>query len=255
MKMSGIAQKPQRVKPQSKIVAKKKGDVLFSTVALIGPDGAGKTTVAKAILETCPLQIKYLYMGVSIESSNVALPTSRLLHKWRVYKHRKSLERSGKEIPERITLHGLEHRLVRVERGALGSFARLLNRISELSYRQLVSWFYQLRGNIVLYDRHFLFDLTTVPTDTDKYRITDRVHCWFLQKLYPRPGLVIFLDAPADVMYARKQEVPIDYLQKEQKKLAQKNCYAQKKMSVDATKPLEEVVEIVNEIILCHCKK
>ena len=252
--MSGIAQKPKRVKPQSKIVAKKKGDVRFSTVALIGPDGAGKTTVAKAVLETCPLPIKYLYMGVSIESSNVALPTSRLIHKWRVYKHRKTLERSGKEIPERITLHGLEHRLVPVRRGRLGAFASLLHRISELSYRQLVSWFYQLRGNIVLYDRHFLFDLRTVPTDTDKYLFTERVHCWFLQKLYPRPGLVICLDAPADVMYARKQQEPIEYLQLKRERLAQKSCYAKKYVSVDTTKPLEEVIEIVNELILYHCK-
>ena len=90
--------------------------------------------------------------------------------------------------------------------------------------------------------------------DTGKYLFTDRVYCWFLQKFYPRPGLVIYLNAPADLLYERKQEEPIEYLQRTRKELAQKSCYAKKYVSVDTTKPLEEVFQIVNELILYHCK-
>jgi ABC-type branched-subunit amino acid transport system ATPase component len=49
------------------------------TVALIGPDGAGKTTIGRRIEHTLPLPVKYVYMGVNLDSSNHMLPTTRLL--------------------------------------------------------------------------------------------------------------------------------------------------------------------------------
>src|SRR4051812_18703285 len=50
------------------------------TVALIGPDGAGKTTIARRLESAAELRIKYLYMGVSAASSNRLLPTTRVLY-------------------------------------------------------------------------------------------------------------------------------------------------------------------------------
>jgi thymidylate kinase len=251
MKTSSIAQKHERPDLKNKQIAGR--SIRFCTVALIGLDGSGKTSIAKALLETSPLPMKYLYMGTSIESSNVALPTSRLIHKWKVYRHKKSLKRSGKTVPEQITLHALEHRIDR--RGKLGAIGRMLRRVSEESYRQLVSWIYQICGNVVLYDRHFLFDACPPPSDSGKHRFTERVHHWFLQKLYPRPGLAILLDAPLEVLYARKQEVPIEYLERERLVLEEKSCYAKKFVRVDTTKPFDEVVKIVNEMILDHCRE
>ena len=49
------------------------------TLALVGPDGAGKTTVARTLEEELRPSVKYLYMGVSADSSNHALPTTRLV--------------------------------------------------------------------------------------------------------------------------------------------------------------------------------
>ena len=51
----------------------------MTTVAIIGADGAGKSTVAKALEGSMPLPTKYIYMGANIESANIALPTSRLI--------------------------------------------------------------------------------------------------------------------------------------------------------------------------------
>jgi thymidylate kinase len=225
----------------------------FSTVALIGSDGAGKTAVAKALLESCPLPLKYLYMGRSTESSNVALPTSRLVHKWKIYRHRRSLAASGNSVPKDITFHGVEHR--GDKRGKLGACVRLLHFISEESYRQLVSWIYQLRGNVVLYDRHFLFDSCPPPSRTKTRRLTDQIHNWFLRRLYPRPGLVIFLDAPPEVLFARKQEVPIEHLQKEREALAKKQSYAKRFVTVDATEPFDQVISVVNQLVMNYCDK
>ena len=50
----------------------------MTTVALIGPDGAGKTTVARKLADVLPVPVRYLYMGVSTDSSNVMLPTTRI---------------------------------------------------------------------------------------------------------------------------------------------------------------------------------
>ena len=49
------------------------------TIALIGPDGAGKTTVARKLEDELRPSVKYLYMGVSADSSNHMLPTTRLI--------------------------------------------------------------------------------------------------------------------------------------------------------------------------------
>jgi thymidylate kinase len=251
MKMSSIARKIECSNQAEKGSAGKASRRFFYSIALVGPDGSGKSSVARSILETSPLPIKYIYMGANIDSSNIALPTSRLSHKWKVSRHKKSLMKSGGEVPEKISMHGLEHRIDR--RGKLWGFARLLRRVSEEVYRQIVSYAYQARGNVVLYDRHFLFDACPVPEDIGKQRQTDRAHCWFLRKLYPRPGLVIILDAPADVLYARKQEVPIEYLESNRRALAKKKYYASRVVTVDTNKPFEEVVEIVNSLIVNYC--
>ncbi len=222
------------------------------TVALIGADGSGKTTIAKRLLESFPLPIKYLYMGVSVESSNVALPTSRLVHAWKVHRHKRSLKATGAAIPEKISLHSLEHRIDR--RGKLGAVVRLLNRVSEESYRQLISWIYQLRGYIVLYDRHFFFDVGSAPSKKQHQRLTERIHNWFLWRVYPRPELVIFLDAPPEVLYQRKREVPTEYLQGVRERLLEKGAQAANFVRIDTTQPVDLVLASVSETIMQHCK-
>jgi hypothetical protein len=191
-------------------------------------------------------------MGTSIESSNVALPTSRWIHQWKVYRHKMALQRSGQTVPKEVTLHGLEHRVDR--RGKWGACGRLLRRVSEESYRQLVSWLFQIRGHVVLYDRHFLFDACPPPADAGDHRLTERMHHWFLRRLYPRPGLVIMLDAPPEVLFARKQEVPTEHLQMERERLAQKRSYAKSFVAVDATQPFEQVLNVVNQLVTEHCR-
>lgn len=220
----------------------------MTTIALIGPDGAGKTSVAEGLLTISPLPLKYLYMGTSVESSNVSLPTSRLAHRFKVAAHKRSLRRSGRALPSEVHLHGLEHRTDR--RGKLGGFLRLLRRVSEESYRQLVSWRYQRRGHVVLYDRHFLFDALPRPSQRhQRRRLTDRIHHWFLYRLYPRPDLVILLDAPSEVLYARKQEVPPERLDMERAALREKLEYVEHCVTIDASQPLHVVLAEVNGAI------
>ena len=68
------------------------------------------------------------------------------------------------------------------------------------------------------------------------------MHHWFLRKVYPHPQLAIFLDAPAGVLYERKQELPTEYLESDRAKLLANSSYAGNFVQVDATQSVEEVL-------------
>jgi GTPase SAR1 family protein len=48
-------------------------------VALLAPDGAGKTTLAHALRYGFYLSTRYMYMGTNPTSSTLTLPTTRWL--------------------------------------------------------------------------------------------------------------------------------------------------------------------------------
>ena len=52
------------------------------TVALIGPDGSGKSTIGKRLAGALPFPMKYIYMGVNLEAGTHMLPTTRLVLAW-----------------------------------------------------------------------------------------------------------------------------------------------------------------------------
>ncbi|MCB0265886.1 MAG: hypothetical protein KDH98_22275, partial [Calditrichaeota bacterium] len=108
------------------------------TVALIGGDGAGKGTISEMLLEKCPLPLAYLYMGINIESSNVALPTSRFIEKFK-----KSRGDEGYRPPTDTT-----HTSKRKRKNPLWVTLRLVNRIAEEWYRQYLSRKFRRAGKV-----------------------------------------------------------------------------------------------------------
>jgi thymidylate kinase len=122
-------------------------------------------------------------------------------------------------------------------------------------YRQMVSWSCQARGEVVLYDRHFLFDfapeiLAGQPSTWEK-----RVHSWSLERLYPRPDLVIFLDAPGALLHARKGESTPEELERRRQAFLQIGqrfpCFER----IDATRPLREVYDEILARVLSLCDR
>lgn len=213
----------------------------MSTITLVGLDGAGKTTIARLLMESSPQPLKYLYMGTAIGSSNYALPTSRLMH---YFKERRSRKASS---GEQKTLRPLEKRDTR---GGIAAAFRLLHRLSEEWYRQVVSWSFQLRGFVVLYDRHFIFECA--PNDVENpgdRRLGDRIHFWLLRHAYPRPELVFFLDAPPEVLFERKPEATLDYLAVRRKAYLDLGKQLPRFIRIDATQSPDAVLmEIQTEI-------
>lgn len=214
----------------------------MATIALIGPDGAGKTTLTRMLERSGALPIRSLYMGVAISSSNVMLPTTRLAG-W--------LKRRGEAPatpgdPAPLPAPGGRRR----GRKRLRAVARLANRVVEEWYRQLVSWGYQLRGFVVLYDRHFLFDFAPEIMAGREETLEQRLHRWSLTFFYPRPDLVIFLDAPAEVLFARKGELTVPELERRRQAFLRQGERVPNFVRVDATRPLGEVYQEVLSHIL-----
>jgi thymidylate kinase len=219
---------------------------MFS-VTLIGPDGAGKTTITRRLQSSGLLPFRYLYMGVNVGASNAALPTSRLVA-W-MKRRRNPASKEGGGPPT-----AAPHRRKGV-RSRIRAAARLANRLAEEWFRQAISWSYQLRGYVVLYDRHFALDFAPEIMGEESRSLEHRVHRWFLTHLYPRPDLVVFLDAPGEVLFARKGESTVEELERRRQGFLRLGTRLPEFVRVDATEPLEEVYQQVASCILRYSEQ
>jgi thymidylate kinase len=211
------------------------------TVALIGPDGAGKTTVARALPDHLKERAEYIYMGVNWDASDHLLPTTRLVQAIRRKKGRRLT--GGPPPPSAPAPPAPLPR--RMARGAWGVLS-LANRLAEEWYRQLLAWVYVRRGVIVVFDRHFFSDYHAHDIAGGESRsITRMVHGFLLQRVYPKPDLVVFLDAPAEVLHRRKGEGTPESLEQRRQDYLALASLTSRFVTVDATNPLDEVIRSV----------
>jgi hypothetical protein len=67
----------------------------------------------------------------------------------------------------------------------------------------------------VVFDRHFFFDYYTDHVAGGAARpFRRRVHGFLLSDVYPRPDLVIYLDAPPEMLFERKGEGTVEWLER-----------------------------------------
>ena len=99
----------------------------------------------------------------------------------------------------------------------------------------------------MIFDRHFFADLFAgdIRANGAPRPLTRRIHAFMLQHVFPKPDLVVCLDAPAEVLYARKPEGTIERVRrKREESLAAVRAFPHS-VVIDATRPPDEVV---NEI-------
>ncbi len=130
------------------------------SIALLGPDGTGKSTLAAGIQGSFYFPVHLVYMG---------LGDDRL------------------EPLARLRLPGI------------GAPGRLLT----LWWRYIRARYYQLRGHIIIFDRYTYDALLPSAEPLTPFQKAAR---WLLAHACPRPDMVFALDAPGDIMYARKGE-------------------------------------------------
>lgn len=220
------------------------------SVALIGGDGAGKTTIATHLEQHFQIPIKRMYMGLNTQSSNFSLPTSRIAHLVKKYSYKKNAKEAGEIPTDEIPPYYFEHR--NTKRNLIWRVARFFNRLAEVWYRQIISKWYQLKGYIVVYDRHFLFEATRInDSENAKHQyLLDRIFFWILSNLHPKPDLVFLLDAPGEVLYARKMESTVEHLERRRVAYLKQGSLHQNFVIVDATQSFDRVIDEVKKQIL-----
>jgi thymidylate kinase len=207
-------------------------------VALIGPDGAGKTTVARRLQHELGLPCTYLYMGVNPTSSNRLLPTTRLAQALKV---RRGATGTVAAPRQGRSSRGPFRRAVR----GLRSGAWLMNRLAEETYRLALSWRARRRGLVVILDRDFYYDYHATDVSARAASPGRRLHGALLRTVYPKPDLVVYLDAPPEVVLARKGEGSLESVAARREQYLELVRQASEHRIVDATLPLDAVVDEV----------
>jgi aminoglycoside phosphotransferase (APT) family kinase protein len=216
------------------------------TVALIGPDGAGKSTISRHLPVALGRPATTVYLGVNLAASDLMLPTTRLLRR---------LGRADGQRPAPATTAavtngapGTDHR----PGGGLRTSLRIGNLIAEEWYRWSVAAWHRRRGEVVVLDRHFLFDYydrdVRPPPDTT-LPVIRRLHGYLLREHYPRPDLTILLDAPATLLFARKGEGSVDELEARRQRYRELLDEVPRSAVVDASQPLASVLDEVVRLV------
>lgn len=211
----------------------------MTTVALIGPDGAGKTTIARSLANRLGPSAAYLYMGINLEASNVMMPTTRLVLELKRRLGGRPDLAVWRDEPEPREARGGVRRAVKTT-------ARIANQMMEEWFRQLIAWYQQRRGRMVVFDRHFYLDYHAYDVAARHRRdqpLARRLHGLMLDRLYPKPDLVVMLDAPAELLLERKGEGTVESIERRRREYLALRDHVRRFEIVDATRPISVVLD------------
>lgn len=191
-------------------------------IALLAPDGAGKTTIAAKLSGERILRARSIYMGTNIDASTLGMPTTR----W---------------IKQRINM-------LQRPRSAQARALKVLsfmNRLCEQWMRCAARLYHIARGRLVVFDRYGYDGFLAAPDD----RIGKRIRRALLTRSCVAPDLVFLLDAPGSVLHERKPEHSSERLDQQRRAYLAMREKIPNMTIIDATRPVREVYcEIVDRI-------
>jgi thymidylate kinase len=217
-----------------------------TTVALIGPDGSGKTTIAARLRTELGVPAAYVYMGVNPDASDRQLITTRLA--WSLKRRAGRRPDAG---PPRAPAERGEVGGWKGARRQLRSLARVANLMADESYRSLLVRREERRGRVVLFDRHYFLDYHAHDIAGGGSRdLARRLHGAFLRHVLRKPDLVVYLEAPAAVLLQRKGEGTIADLERRQRDYELALAELPAVVRVAADRPIDDVVADVRTAVL-----
>jgi thymidylate kinase len=195
-------------------------------IAFIGPDGAGKSLVINFVSK----QFAPAFRDVS-----------------RFHLRPKLLSRKPTVDAPITNPHG------RPPRGLLASAAKIFYYAADY----LLGYVFQIlpamiRTRLILFDR-YIYDL-----QADNKRVRYGGPKWLLNlaaRVVPGPDLVVLLDAPAEVLRTRKQEVPFEEVARQRTAYLQIARALPSVVIVNAARPIADVSRDVAEAIIVHFSK
>lgn len=185
------------------------------TVALLAPDGAGKSTLAQSLTRDHYFRARLIYMGTNVKAKGLFLPTTQWLHA-----KMKKCETSRAKLSLKI-LKGIA----------------FINRVIEQWYRSLAAAYHVSRGRFVVYDR-YVYDSWLVSRPRS---IRKRIRRWLLESACPSPDLVVLLDAPGEMLFNRKGEHSPEWLEQQRQGYLNLLPAVPNMVVVDAQQGAEEV--------------
>lgn len=187
------------------------------SIALLAPDGAGKSSLITRLEQQIAWPVKTVYMGLYQKPSHASSPS-----------HDSSPVGSppAKDTDTPISLSK--------SRGAKTSrFPTLLLRTWK---KYLHARHDQACHQFILFDRY--------PTDArlpqqPRRSVLKRLRRWLLGHSCPLPDLTIILDAPGEVLYARKHEHSIVWLEQQRQNYLELAQRVPRTIVIDADRSLE----------------
>ncbi len=173
------------------------------TVALLAPDGAGKSTLTDSIRDSFYFPVRSIYMGLY---------------------QKKNAKKAGFSL---------------AKAGLVGNLFTQWGRYSTARY-------HQARRRLVVFDRYTYDALLSARQPQSRVQQWRR---WLLAHTCPAPDLVILLDAPGEILYARKGEHSATLLEQQRQQYLSLRPQLQQMVVVDATQEPEQVRRDVISLI------
>jgi thymidylate kinase len=212
-------------------------------VAVVGPDGAGKSTLVSRLPETLGHPSVVVYMGVNPESTTHSLPTMRWAQRRGV---------AGGLLPAAAArrLPAAPARRSGAVLAELRAAITFTHRLADLGFRFAVGWRASRGGAVVIFDR-YVYD-ARIDTLLDSQPLSARLYGRLAMALFPDPDLLIVLDAPSELLFERKREHPVERLDRLRAAYKSLAGGVPSSTMIDAGQPADDVLRATADTIRKH---